>query len=57
MKKSEMENLINDDFDSSLSDESENESSSKPDSKPDNEPDSEPEKQSKKFEIDQWWIW
>ena len=39
IKKNKMENLINDDFDSSSYDESDNESDSGPDSEPDNKPD------------------
>ena len=48
IKKNKMENLINDDFDSSSPEESENEF----DNKLDSEPDSEPEKPSKNSEID-----
>ena len=43
IKKNKMENLINDDFDSSLPDESDNESDSDPDSELNSEPNSEPD--------------
>ena len=52
IKKNKIESLVNNDFDSSSSDESDSELDSEPDNESNNESDNEPEKSSKETESD-----